>query len=87
MPNIKSQIKRVSISRQENAENNSKKSRIKNLIKKFDLTVAEGNKEEATALLNKCFSLIDQAAQDNIYHKNTASRKKASLAKKLNTIA
>ncbi len=87
MPNIKSQIKRVSISRQENAENNSKKSRIKNLIKKFDLAVAEGNKEEATALLNKAFSLIDQAAQDNIYHKNTASRKKASLAKKLNTIA
>ncbi len=87
MPNIKSQIKRVSISRQENAENNSKKSRIKNLIKKFDATVAEGNKEEATALLNKAFSLIDQAAQDNIYHKNTAARKKASLAKKLNTIA
>ncbi len=87
MPNIKSQLKRVSISRQENAVNNSKKSRIKNIIKKFDAAVAEANKDEAKKLLSECFSLIDQAAQDNVFHKNTAARKKASLSKKFDTIA
>ncbi len=87
MPNIKSQIKRVAISREENAVNNSKKSRIKNLVKKFDAAVADANKEDAKKLLSECFSLIDQAAQDNVYHKNTAARKKASLSKKFDTIA
>jgi ribosomal protein S20 len=43
-------------------------------IKKF--------KSNPTAeLLAKCFSLVDEAAQDNIIHKNKAARVKARLSK------
>lgn len=83
MPNIKSQKKRVLISQKENAANTSKRSRVRNAIKKYELTIA--NKDIATAekLLPETISLIDRAKSDGIYHANTASRKVARLSKML----
>ncbi len=86
MPNIKSKIKRVSLSREENAVNNSKKSRIKNSIKKFEAAVQENDFAKAEQLYRETEALLDQAAQDNLYHKNTVARKKSALAKHLDTI-
>lgn len=83
MPNIKSQKKRVLISQRENAVNTSKRSRVRNAIKKYELAIA--NKDIATAekLLPETISLIDRAKSDGIYHANTASRKVARLSKML----
>ncbi len=83
MPNIKSQKKRVLISQKENAANTSKRSRVRNAIKKYELAIA--NKDIATAekLLPETISLIDRAKSDGIYHANTASRKVARLSKML----
>ncbi len=86
MPNIKSQKKRVVIAQRENEINTSKRSRVRNAIKKYETAIA--NKDVATAekLLVETISLIDRAKSDGIYHANTASRKISRLSKQLDAI-
>lgn len=83
MPNIKSQKKRVLISQKENAANTSKRSRVRNAIKKYELAIASKDIATAEKLLPETISLIDRAKSDGIYHANTASRKVARLSKML----
>ena len=86
MPNIKSAIKRVSIIEKKTAENNMIKSGYKSAVKKFEQAVETSNVEEATKLLASATKKIDQACTKGVIKKNTASRKKSALSKKLNTI-
>ncbi len=83
MANIKSQKKRVLITREENARNNSRKSAVKTAIKKYEAAIAAGDVAKAEELLPVTVSIIDAARADGIFHINTASRKKARLAKLL----
>ena len=53
-------------------------------VKKFESAVEAGNKEEATATFTAAVKKIDQACTKGVIKKNTASRKKSNLAKKLN---
>ncbi len=87
MPNIKSKIKRVKISQKENADNTSKRSRIKNSIKKFDAAIEANDTVVAKELLTKITSLLDRAWSDGVYHKNTVARKKSALARQFNSIS
>ena len=84
MPNIKSAIKRVSVIETKTLRNNMIKSEYKTAVKKFQAAVAEGDKEKATAALKLATKKIDGACTKGIIKKNTASRKKSSLSKKLN---
>lgn len=84
MPNIKSAIKRVSVIEKKTSQNNMIKSEYKSAIKKFEASVEAGNKEEATTNFNAAVKKIDQACTKGVIKKNTASRKKSNLAKKLN---
>lgn len=86
MPNIKSAKKRVLVSKRRNLENVTKKTRIKNAIKKFNSAVEQNDVKLATTLLNETVSFIDRACSDGVYHKNTASRKKATLCRKLDSL-
>lgn len=86
MANIKSQKKRVLISREERASNNSKRTRVKNIIKKYEAAIAEGNIALATELLPSTVSAIDSAKSDGVYKQNTASRKVARLSKLLSNL-
>ena len=86
MPNIKSAKKRVKIIEKKTLENNMIKTSYKTAVKKFEEAVASGNVEEAKALLSEATKKIDQACTKGVIVKNTASRKKSSLSKKLNTI-
>lgn len=86
MANIKSQKKRVLITIEENASNNSKRSRAKNSIKKFEEAVKNNDVALANQLFIETVSILDCAKADGIYHINTVSRKKSRLAKLLNTI-
>ncbi len=86
MANIKSQKKRILISRDENARNISKKSAIKTLLKKFDASLAEGDYAKSEELYKTCVAKLDSAKSDGLFHINTVSRKKANLAKKLNAL-
>ena len=83
MPNIKSAKKRVKIIETKTLQNKATKKAYKEAIKDFETAVKENakNKEE---LYNKAISLVDKAWSKGVLAKNTASRKKSSLAKLLN---
>ena len=84
MPNIKSAIKRVDVIEKKTLRNNMVKSEYKTAIKKFEAAVLEGNKENSEKLLSEAVKKIDSACSKGVIKKNTASRKKSNLAKKLN---
>lgn len=83
MANIKSQKKRVLISREENARNNSLRSEVKTAIKKYEAAIAANDIAKAEELLSVTFSVIDAARSDGLFHINNVARKKARLAKML----
>lgn len=85
MPNIKSAIKRVSIIEKKTLQNNMIKSEYKSAVKKFENAVIEGSKDIEN-LFKEAVKTIDIACSKGVIKKNTASRKKSSLAKKLNSI-
>ena len=87
MPNIKSAIKRVDVIEKKTLRNNMIKSEYKTAVKKFEVALAEGNKENAESLLKEAVKKIDGACSKGVIKKNTASRKKSNLAKKLNKLA
>ncbi|MDR1060690.1 MAG: 30S ribosomal protein S20 [Clostridiales bacterium] len=82
MPNIKSAIKRVNVTKAKSLKNVIRKSALKSAIKKCKIAISAGNDSEA--VLNNTVSLIDKAAAKKLIHKNTAARKKSKLAKALN---
>jgi small subunit ribosomal protein S20 len=87
MANNKSAKKRILISKRNTLQNRFYKSSVRTLTKKF-LKDLEGyknsqnitDKEKVQILLNSIYSLIDKGLKKNVYHKNTAARKKAKLA-------
>ncbi|MFR2450385.1 MAG: 30S ribosomal protein S20 [Clostridia bacterium] len=86
MPNIKSAIKRVNVIEKKTARNNMIKSGYKSAVKKFEQAVEAGKVEDAKVLLSEATKKIDQACTKGVIVKNTASRKKSTLAKKLNAM-
>ncbi len=87
MPNIKSAKKRVKVIERKTLRNNMIKSSYKTAVKKFEEAVAAGDVKEATKLFADATKKIDQACTKGVIVKNTASRKKSSLSKKLNAIS
>ena len=86
MPNIKSAIKRVSVIEKKTLQNNMVKSAYKTAIKTFETAVEEGNKEKALEAYKVAVKKVDQACTKGVIKANTASRKKSTLSKKLNTV-
>ena len=84
MPNIKSASKRDQLSKEQNAMNKAKKSRMKTVIRKFELKAEEGDKAAAQEAYTVAVKTVDQAVADHLIHKNNAARKKSALAVKLN---
>ena len=84
MPNIKSAVKRVSVIEKKTLQNNMIKSAYKTAVKTFETAVEAGDKKEAEVKFKAAVKKIDQACSKNVIKKNTASRKKSNLAKKLN---
>ena len=86
MPNIKSAKKRVLVSKAENARNKAAKSLLKTNIKKFESAAAAGDKDAAAEAAKVAVATIDKSVGKGILHKNTAARKKSSIALKLNSL-
>lgn len=87
MPNIKSSAKRIKLTNEKRAKNKLLKSKFKFSIKNFLKHLRSGNKEEAEKALQIAFKNLDTAAKKGAIHKNSASRKKSRLQRKLNNIA
>ena len=83
MPNIKSAKKRVKVIATKTLRNKSLNSNLKTTIKKAEAAIA-GASEDRTAAVTLAIKKIDQAAAKGLLHKNTAARRKALLARKLN---
>jgi small subunit ribosomal protein S20 len=87
MANNKSAKKRIIITKRNNLQNRFYKSSVKTLTKRFlkDLEIYKisrslDDKKKLQIDLNLVYSLIDKGSKRNVFHKNTAARKKAKLA-------
>lgn len=81
MPLTKSAIKRAKQSITRHARLQPYKTHMKTMVRKITDAVKEGKKEEAVKLLPQVYKSIDTAAKKNLIHRNTASRKKATMAR------
>lgn len=86
MPNIKSAKKRVKVAASKTAANKIVKSALKTSLKKADSAI-ETNAADKEQVVRVAIKKIDQAAAKGVLKKNTASRKKSALARKLNASA
>lgn len=86
MANIKSAKKRTKTIAKKTARNIRVRNHVKEANKNFLAAVAAGNVEEAEKAFVLAEKKIMQAAAKGTYHKNTASRTVARLAKKLNEL-
>lgn len=86
MPNIKSAKKRVQVIKTKTLRNKAVKSNLKTVLKKADAAVAS-NAADKEAAVRLAIKKVDQACAKGLLHKNTASHKKAQLARKLSVKA
>lgn len=87
LANIKSAKKRILVIETKTLRNKTIKSKIKTLVKKVELAVAENDKAAAEAALKVATSEISKAASKGIFHKNTAARKISRLTLAVNKLA
>lgn len=86
MATHKSAIKRHRQNQRRRVRNAEVKSEIKSAIKEVKETIAQGNKENAGAVLAKAVRLLDKAASKKTLHRNNASRKISRLTTAVNSI-
>ena len=86
MANHKSAEKRNRQNKIRNARNTHIRSTMRTYVKKVRIAVADGDQENAQALLEKAVPCIDKAAAKGVIHKATASRKISRLAKLISTM-
>ena len=86
MPNIKSAIKRVSVIEKKTLRNNMIKSGYRTAIRKFEEAIDASDVKNAETLFVEATKKIDMACSKGVIVKNTAARKKSSIAKKLNAL-
>ena len=87
MANNKSAEKRIRTNERNRLQNRFYKSSVRTLTKKFlnDLEIYKNSqnpeqKQKLVKMLSSVYSLIDKGTKKNVYHRNTAARKKAQLA-------
>ena len=93
MANNKSAEKRIEITKRNRLRNRYYKTSVRTLIKLFfkDLEFYKSSqnpekKEKLKEILNSIYSILDKGTKRNIFHKNTAARKKAKLAAYLKSV-
>ena len=87
MPNIKSAKKRVELSKVAYEKNKADKTHLKTIIKKFEASLVAGDRAAAEAAFKTAVVAVDKAEQKGLLHKNTAARKKSSMALQMNKLA
>ena len=92
MANNKSAKKRIQTNERNRLQNRYYKSSVRTLIKLFfqDLEIYKVSKdpkekEKLDKTLSSIYSFLDKGTKKNIFHKNSAARKKATLAAYLKT--
>jgi len=77
----------VKITKVKALRNKSERTMLKTATKKFDASVAAGDRAAATEAYKVLVKRVDRAAVHGIIHTNCAARKKSQFTKKLNGMA
>lgn len=83
MPIKKAAAKSMRQDKKRSLRNSRVISDLKTKTRSFENTLAEKNKEQAKSMLRDLISVIDKAKSKGMIHKNTASRTKSRLTKKI----
>ena len=83
MPILHASYKSMKVTKKKTGRNQSVKSELKTETKKYLDLIGSKKPEEAKKQLNLLISLFDRASSKGAIHKNTASRKKSRLMKRL----
>ena len=83
MANTRSAIKRIRSSARKRQRNILVRSRVRTSVKKAQRTL-EAKAENGLETVKQAVSELDRAVSKGVMHKNSASRRKARLMKKLN---
>lgn len=84
MPIKKAALKQIRKSKKRRLRNLRITSELKTIIKKFSRLISSKDMEGAKELLPQVIGKIDRACSKGVISKNTASRKKSRLTKRLN---
>ena len=84
MAKLQSSKKRIRQNQKREQRKVSMKSAIKTAVIKVEIAIAEGDIESAQAGLSEVVSALDSAVTRGVVKKNTASRRKSRLARKIN---
>ena len=83
MANTRSAIKRMKQSERRRIRNRATRSHVRSAVKTAR-TAAEAKGTDAVAIVRAAIRAIDKAVTLGVIHRNTAARRKSSLARKLN---
>lgn len=86
MPILHASYKSIKVTRKKTERNQPVKSRLKTETKKFLELLSAKKADEARKQLTELISELDKACSKGIIHRNTASRKKSRLMKKLQLV-
>ena len=86
MANLKSSKKRIRSNERKRVQNVTVKSSVRTIIKRVEQAIEQGNVQLAEEKLSEASSTLDSAATKGVIRKNTSSRNKSRLAKKINAI-
>ena len=86
MAKSKSVLKRARQNERRRITNRANSSRCKTAIKKIETAIKEKEAEKARELLPGVVATIDKAVSKKAISKNSASRKKSSLALRVNAL-
>ena len=81
MPITSSAKKAIRVSARKKLVNDRRTRTMKDEVKKLEKAVKTGKKEDAAKMISVTFAAIDKAAKRGVIKKNTASRKKARMAR------
>ena len=87
MANHKSAKKRIRSNANRAKTNQSRISRIRTFIKKVEVAIVNGNKDDAITAFKKAEPQIQKGVSKGVMHKNTAARKISRIAKSIKNIA
>jgi small subunit ribosomal protein S20 len=86
MANHFSALKRTRQTETKTTRNRANKSRLRGSLRLLREAIAKGDKEAAQSAYRATVSVVDKGVQKGVLHKNTASRYKARLSKRVKAV-
>ena len=78
-------MKRVKVAEKRNLRNREQRSKLRTVLRRSREAI-ENKAENAKEAFDRAIKAIDMAVSKRILHRNTAARKKSTLAKKFNSV-